>query len=245
MYNKLFSKILDSSIWLEPAETRIVWITLLAAMDEDGFAHFSAIENLASRARVTVEQAAKAVECFIAPDPNSGNPANEGRRIERVPGGFIILNAAIHREVISRVIQREQNRQRVAKHRSTKAVTHCNADTVTAALPSVTPVYVSDSASESPLQGSAHQQFVAAWVAAYKTAKSFEYRFNGQKDGAAVKRLLATNIPVPDLLAVANKAWRTEGYWCKHAATIVGFDAKLNEIRAELNPPLPKPKHIL
>jgi hypothetical protein len=120
MYNKLFGKILDSSIWLEATPTRIVWITLLAAMDEDGFAHFSAIENLAARARVTVEEAREAVECFLAPDPNSGNPANDGRRIDRVPGGFMVLNAAEHRKTITRVIQREQTRVRVARHRENK-----------------------------------------------------------------------------------------------------------------------------
>ena len=27
MYSKLFNKILDCSIWLEPQSTRIVWIT--------------------------------------------------------------------------------------------------------------------------------------------------------------------------------------------------------------------------
>lgn len=118
MFNKLFTKILDSSIWLEPVATRIVWITLLAAMDEDGYAHFSAVENLASRARVTVEEATVALECFMAPDPNSGNPANDGRRVERVPGGFMVLNAAYHREAMNRVVQREQTRQRVAAWRA-------------------------------------------------------------------------------------------------------------------------------
>jgi hypothetical protein len=34
MYNKLFTKILDSSIWLENHATVRVWITLLASMDE-------------------------------------------------------------------------------------------------------------------------------------------------------------------------------------------------------------------
>ena len=135
MYNKLFGKILDSSIWLELTSTRIVWITLLAAMDEDGFAHFSAIENLAARARVTVEEAQNAVEVFMAPDPNSGNPAHDGRRIERVPGGFMVLNAATHRATISRVIQREQTRVRVAKWRDKQ---RGNTESVTAPLPNAT-----------------------------------------------------------------------------------------------------------
>jgi hypothetical protein len=133
MYNKIFHKILDSSIWLEPTPTRIVWITLIAAMDQDGFAHFSALENLAGRARVTVDEAKEAVECFLAPDPNSANPANEGRRIERVPGGYMILNASEHRQTVNRIIQREQTRERVAKHRAKQRYT-----TVTEVLPTVT-----------------------------------------------------------------------------------------------------------
>lgn len=118
MYNKLFAKILDSSIWLEPTTTRICWITILAAMDEDGYAHFSAIENLALRARVTVEEASAAVECFLAPDPNSSNPANEGRRIERVPGGYMVLNSQAHRTMYNRLLVREQTRIRVERHRN-------------------------------------------------------------------------------------------------------------------------------
>lgn len=112
---------LDSSIWLESNHVRIVWITLLASMDEDGFAHYSAIENLANRARVSTEECADAVEILSSPDPNSGDPDNEGRRIERVAGGFVILNAKKYHEIHTRIIQREQTRLRVEKHRSKKA----------------------------------------------------------------------------------------------------------------------------
>ncbi len=144
MYNRLFTKILDSSIWLESSNTRIVWITLLAAMDETGYAHFSAVENLANRARVSVEDTNKALECLLAPDPNSANPDNEGRRIERVPGGFMILNADTHRKTLNREIRREQTRLRVAKFR---ALQNGNSEIVTPALRGVTSASESESAS--------------------------------------------------------------------------------------------------
>lgn len=138
MYNKLFSKILDSSIWLESTETRIVWITLIAAMDQDGFAAFSAIENLARRAGVTVTQAEAAVIVLLNPDVESGDPDFGGRRIERVPGGFIVLNAIKYREISNDANRREQTRLRVAAHRERLAklkacnvnVTHSNAESV-------------------------------------------------------------------------------------------------------------------
>ncbi len=146
VYNRLFTKILDSSIWLEPCTTRIVWVTLIAAMDEDGYAHFSAIENLAARARVSIKDTQKALECFLSPDPNSSNPENEGRRIERVPGGFFILNAPEHRKMMNREIQREQVRLRVARHREKQSG---NKPTVTSPLRKVTPASASDVTSDS------------------------------------------------------------------------------------------------
>jgi hypothetical protein len=117
VYNKLFSKIVDSSIWLESDATRIVWLTMIAVMDEDGFVVMASIENLARRANVSVARCSTAVAILEAPDPNSADPDNEGRRIERVPGGWVVLNAAKHRLMVARVSQRESNRRRVTKHR--------------------------------------------------------------------------------------------------------------------------------
>lgn len=135
---------MDSSIWLESNTTRIVWITLLAAMDEDGYAHFACIKNLALRANVTDTEAQEAIDVLLAPDPNSSNPANEGRRIERIPGGYLILNAIEYRNLSKRIHQREQTRQRVKHHRLRKDVTLCNDTSVTPALQSVTSVYEYD-----------------------------------------------------------------------------------------------------
>lgn len=122
LYNKIFTKILDSSIWLESTTTRLVWLTFIAAMDEDGFVQFASVSNLAHRARVTKDEAQKAVECLESPDPDSSDPDHEGRRIERVPGGWMILNAAKYRELVTRTVSKEQNRLRVARHRENKRV---------------------------------------------------------------------------------------------------------------------------
>jgi len=108
-------------------------------MDEDGYAHFAAIENLASRARVSVKAATEAIECFLAPDPNSSNPDNEGRRIERVPGGYMVLNASAFRDLTNRIVEREQTRLRTRKWRAKKATG--DAEPVTSMSQSVTPEY--------------------------------------------------------------------------------------------------------
>ncbi len=151
MYNKLFTKILDSSIWLEPTPTRIVWMTLIAAMDESGFAQFASVGNLAHRAIVDMNDAQKAVESLEGPDPESSDPENDGRRIERVPGGWMVLNAEKYRQMVTRAVIQEQTRIRVQKHRAkSRQVTHSNgeplnvtpseADTDTEVLTPLTPL---------------------------------------------------------------------------------------------------------
>lgn len=120
MYNKLFTKILDSSIWMEPVSTRIVWITFLAAMDENGFVQFASIPNVAHRAVVSLEEASKAVATLEAPDANSSDPDNEGRRVERVPGGWMVLNANKYRALVTREIIKEQTKDRVRRFRDAK-----------------------------------------------------------------------------------------------------------------------------
>jgi hypothetical protein len=118
MYNRLFTKILDSSVWLEQDATRIVWITFLAAMDEDGFCALSCEENLARRANVPLDKVQDALKVLESPDPFSPSDEFEGRRIERVSGGWLVLKAPFYRQMLSREIQREQTRIRVARYRA-------------------------------------------------------------------------------------------------------------------------------
>ncbi len=95
---KLHSVILTSTVWMLSAEERIVWITLLVMADQDGLVSTS-IPGLAHTARVDLGVAARAIEVFTSPDPYSRTEENEGRRLERVDGGFQLLNHAKYREL--------------------------------------------------------------------------------------------------------------------------------------------------
>lgn len=128
MYNKLFSKVVRSSIWLEPLPTRVVWIAFLATMDEDGFVQCSAIGNVAALSNVSIEDAQAAIKTLENPDPESGNSDHEGRRIERCPGGWIVLNAKAYRELATRDMEKARNRQRVQRHREEKKRTAAETD---------------------------------------------------------------------------------------------------------------------
>jgi hypothetical protein len=99
MFAKVFQKMLDSSIWLESDSTLRVWLTLLLSMDSDGFAAFASVENLSRRARVKPSLTQRAIDTLEAPDLNSTTPDDEGRRIRRVDGGWIVLNCKKYRDI--------------------------------------------------------------------------------------------------------------------------------------------------
>jgi hypothetical protein len=158
MYNKLFTKILDSSIWLESDHIRLVWITFLAVMDKDGIVLLSGVGNVANRARVTEELAADAIKCLESPDKKNPDQEHEGRRIERIPGmGWTVLNAKKYQDIVRAETARMQNRERVKAFRERNgSVMVCN-DLVTPS-PSVSPsVSVSDKTIAQPTDGFAEK----------------------------------------------------------------------------------------
>ena len=115
-YTKLFNSILASTVWREPMETRIVWITLLAMADKDGIAEGS-IPGLADFARIPVEATREALLRLSSPDPDSRSLEHEGRRIEAVDGGWFLLNHAKYRAKMGADERREYNRLKQAQHR--------------------------------------------------------------------------------------------------------------------------------
>jgi len=118
-YVKLFSEILDSSVWQESHETRLVWITMLAKADRDGVV-WASVPGLAHAARVGIEECEFALMRLSEPDQYSRNKEWEGRRIREVDGGWLVLNHAKYRERLSKEDRREYNRMKQAEHRARK-----------------------------------------------------------------------------------------------------------------------------
>lgn len=117
-FAKLDYGIIYSSLWNEPIETRLVWIAMLAMCDKDGFVECTPsglfrICNMPSR-----EAFDKAICTLESPDPESRTPDNEGRRIERVDGGWIILNYAAYRKKIYTQERKQIQRESSKKYRN-------------------------------------------------------------------------------------------------------------------------------
>ena len=93
---------------------------MIAAMDEQGFVTMACIANLAKRANVTMQEAEEAVVVLESPDTKQPDQENEGRRIERVHGGWMVLNSEKYRSMVTRAESLQKNRERVARFRAKK-----------------------------------------------------------------------------------------------------------------------------
>jgi hypothetical protein len=117
-HTKLFSTITDSTIWDESPMTCKIWITLLAMSDWHGCVYAS-VPGLANRARATIEQVEEALRVFRAPDKYSRSQEYEGRRIEDIDGGWLLLNHKKHRDAANREALLEGKRAWAARNAET------------------------------------------------------------------------------------------------------------------------------
>jgi hypothetical protein len=115
-FTKLFNSILDSTIWQEPASTKICWITMLAMSDRNGDVH-AQIPGLARRAGITIDECLAAINSFTSPDPYSRTKDRDGKRLAEIDGGWTLLNHAKYRQLLSAEERREYNRRKQAERR--------------------------------------------------------------------------------------------------------------------------------
>lgn len=89
----LFSKILESSIWVTGTkEVRILWITMLAMKDKEGVVR-AALVGLADRAKLKKSECESALRVLMAPDPEDTSGVEGGVRVKEIPGtGWQIVN---------------------------------------------------------------------------------------------------------------------------------------------------------
>lgn len=107
-YAKMFSNILDSTVWCEDNPTRILWITLLAMADQHGVISCT-IPGLANRAKISLDECKAALAKFMEPDEYSWSKEEGGRRIREVEGGWFLINHAKYKEMLSKEDRRQQN----------------------------------------------------------------------------------------------------------------------------------------
>lgn len=118
-FTKLDPGIVDSSIWAEPPETRIVWITLLAKCDKTGYARLS-MSGLQRASNIPIKKVSAALKTLEGPDSDSRTPDNEGRRVRKIDGGWHVLNYELYRENMMEQVAKEYLANEKRKQRALK-----------------------------------------------------------------------------------------------------------------------------
>lgn len=117
----LFSKIVDSSLWCEPDFVVKVFITMLAKKDADHVVRGSAF-NIASWAKKTEKEALEALRVLSSPDTRRLEPQPfDGRRIERVEGGWLVLNGQSYQDLMRGINRRQYKAAKQAEYRAKSA----------------------------------------------------------------------------------------------------------------------------
>ena len=83
---------------------------MIATKDKDGNLRGNRY-SLARLSNVPVEAVDEALRKFQSPDPDSNNTANEGRRIEAIPGGWHIVSHADYRARDYREVEAERKKE--------------------------------------------------------------------------------------------------------------------------------------
>jgi len=95
-FTKLDSRIVDSTVWMQPHDALRVWIAMLAKTDATGYVRAS-VPAMAHLCLVPIERLEEILTAFTSPDPYSRTPADEGRRLRAVEGGWVIVNYPAYR----------------------------------------------------------------------------------------------------------------------------------------------------
>lgn len=116
-YTPLFSQIVDSSLWLEEDYVCKIFMTMLAKQDADHVVRGTALA-IARWSNKTEAEVLKALELLSAPDKQRLEPQPfEGRRIERVAEGWLLLNGAKYQTMMEMFNRRAYDRDRKRRER--------------------------------------------------------------------------------------------------------------------------------
>lgn len=109
----------DSSIWSESDDVRIVWITMMARQDADHIVRGNAY-NIATWTRNKTEaQVIEALKVLAAPDTKRIEPQeHNGRRIQKVPEGWLMLNGKKYDELMRWLAEKARKAKWAREHRA-------------------------------------------------------------------------------------------------------------------------------
>jgi len=117
----LSSKVVDSSLWELPDHAVKVFITMMVKQDHDNVVRATAY-NIAQWTRKPEAEVLDALKILAAPDTRRVEPQKfEGRRIQRVEDGWLILNGAYYQDLWKVVSRRQYKTRKQREYREARA----------------------------------------------------------------------------------------------------------------------------
>ena len=116
----LFSGIVESSVWREPYHVRVLWVTMLAIKDFDHIVRKNPFQ-LADRAKITEGECDEALKILAGPDTRRKGQPFDGRRIEAVEDGWLILNGQHYEDQMRKISRRFYKARKQREYRRKEA----------------------------------------------------------------------------------------------------------------------------
>lgn len=90
-FGKIYSSITESSIWCESHQVIRVWCYMIAKKDSEGLVVGSP-PAIAHNCHMSLEEFLECEKVLTSPDPHSKTPGEEGRRLRKIQGGYVVVN---------------------------------------------------------------------------------------------------------------------------------------------------------
>lgn len=120
-WTPIYSTIVDSSLWDEPDYVCKVFITMLAIKDFRDHVVRTTAYGLARKCWPRDEDGLGKVEDALkrlsSPDPKRPGQPLEGRRIEKVEDGYLVLNGELYQAMIRKYQRRAYKTEKEAEYR--------------------------------------------------------------------------------------------------------------------------------
>ena len=117
----MWSGIVDSSIWDEPDNVVKIFLTMLAIKDADHIVRKTAYQ-IARISRKSEVEVLEALKILCSPDTKRLEKQRfDGRRIQAVDEGWLVLNGEKYRAMVSLEMKRARNRRAQAAMREREA----------------------------------------------------------------------------------------------------------------------------
>lgn len=170
---------------------------MLAMSDKHGHVQAS-IPGLAKIAAVTLEETERAINLFLSPDKYSRTKDHEGRRIQEMDGGWLLINHGKYRDELDAEMRRENNRNYKRDERQRKQGKQ---------EPDVIPINRPAPAPESPAKASAESDVRVDLRIFYESIGCFDMREQGALKQVVESHAKHSGKTTLDAMKALTDAW--------------------------------------